>query len=657
MSTVITQRVVWLMFMSLILNISLAQINDFVNLPQSALFESVSPGGWAKFNPLDHAPEQVFEQQSEAFGIAWPYSMELATTIQDQRGQDHFRFKQYWQDIPIYGPYYVIHTNKDGGHTGNGKIVLPETVEADWTLQEEQALALAVEYIGADSYYWEDEAREARIKLKNNNADATYFPQGEFEFLLTEDWNQMRLCYTFHIYTEEFGKSGKYYVDAISGEIVKILRADHNCVTGDFVSNWYGPRNVFTYDNGDEFELEDDCFDSDYGVYDEFNDGDIFTDPDNDWEAFDERSAATSLWGIKRAFHAYRGTFGWDGHDGDYGNLDIYQGYDFGEDGQNNASYSYDPIGDDEIKVGIGDALTGVMDDWNPLDIMGHEFTHGVDEYTAELEYEGESGALDESFADIFGEWIEFYEFGTMDWFVGGDRVDSGCPQPIRYFPDPNADDVPVGNNCQRDFDQPNTYLGANWYQIPGCDPDGDTDNCGVHTNSGVQNQMFFLLVIGDSGWNNGQTCHANPGNGYPWEVDGIGINDAIAIAWYVHAFLLGPTSDYQDARDAWVAAASTLFGECSFEAVQTGKAWYAVGFDPPPVSSLVLCNSYGLSDITITHESTISTDHLCDVDIVDGGGEVIFSAGVAVNLNPGFHAFNGSSFRANLNDCDFAAY
>jgi Zn-dependent metalloprotease len=52
-------------------------------------------------------------------------------------------------------------------------------------------------------------------------------------------------------------------------------------------------------------------------------------------------------------------------------------------------------------------------DDYNSIDILGHEFTHGVDQYTAELEYQFESGALDESFADIFGEWVQQQALGS----------------------------------------------------------------------------------------------------------------------------------------------------------------------------------------------------------------------------------------------------
>ncbi len=61
-----------------------------------------------------------------------------------------------------------------------------------------------------------------------------------------------------------------------------------------------------------------------------------------------------------------------------------------------------------ELQLGRGGG-SSASDDLVSLDVVGHEFTHGVDQFSANLEYSYESGALDESFADIHGTMFEFY--------------------------------------------------------------------------------------------------------------------------------------------------------------------------------------------------------------------------------------------------------
>lgn len=151
-------------------------------------------------------------------------------------------------------------------------------------------------------------------------------------------------------------------------------------------------------------------------------------------------------------------------------------------------------------------------------DTIGHEFTHGVVDATCDLTYSGESGAIDEAFADMFGEWI--------DQSNGKSRDASGT-EPNRYDPpvdinnyDPDTinDDInsssesgpnwelfeddqsilPDPNRSMKapdNYDQPDTYPGdptlavGNWQSIN--DPN---DNGGVHTNNGVGNKLAYLL-------------------------------------------------------------------------------------------------------------------------------------------------------------------
>jgi hypothetical protein len=195
------------------------------------------------------------------------------------------------------------------------------------------------------------------------------------------------------------------------------------------------------------------------------------------------------------------------------------------------------------LKVGAG---SGFADGYATVDIIGHEFAHAVTGATSGLIYSYESGALNESFSDIFGEATENYVFGSNDWLLGADRS-SG---PIRSMANPNS------------FNNPDTYLGTFWYS-------GTADAGGVHTNSGVQNFWFYLLVNGGSGTNDISNAYS---------VSGIGLSTASAIA-HLNQKTLPDNATYSQARDGAIAAAITISGSaCSNEVKQTTNAWYAVG-------------------------------------------------------------------------------
>lgn len=174
------------------------------------------------------------------------------------------------------------------------------------------------------------------------------------------------------------------------------------------------------------------------------------------------------------------------------------------------------------------------------LDVAAHEYGHAITQYTSDLVYSYESGALNESYSDILGALVEFwaqpdgrtaYPSGTdgrADWMMGEDCWLDG--EALRDLRNPNR------------FGQPSYYLGNLWYT-------GGGDNGGVHYNSGVQNFAFYLLSEGGAGSN----------DGHAYDIDGLGIEAAGEIAMYANMFLLTSTSQYADAREAWVLAASTL--------------------------------------------------------------------------------------------------
>ena len=137
------------------------------------------------------------------------------------------------------------------------------------------------------------------------------------------------------------------------------------------------------------------------------------------------------------------------------------------------------------MTYGDGSETPGIMGAFTALDIVGHEATHGVIEAAGGLEYMGESGALNESIADIFGTCLEkYYDIKSgkklFDWDMGEDIGRS-----LRSMSNPKS--------CN----QPDTYKGTYWLDtmLP-------MDNGGVHINSGVSNYLFYLMCVGGNGVN-----------------------------------------------------------------------------------------------------------------------------------------------------------
>ncbi|MFC1453942.1 M4 family metallopeptidase [Verrucomicrobiota bacterium] len=194
------------------------------------------------------------------------------------------------------------------------------------------------------------------------------------------------------------------------------------------------------------------------------------------------------------------------------------------------------------------------------LDVCAHEFTHAVTEYSANLVYQNEPGALNESFSDVFGAAVEFYAqpdgrgsypartAGYADWLLGEDCTYTTADVALRDM-----------RNPQR-FSNPSKYHGTDWYY-------GSGDNGGVHYNSGVQNHFFYLLCEGGSGNN----------DGISYNFTGIGITNARAIAYRALTVYCTRDTDYAGARTAWSSAAQDL--DASWVST-VQAAWAAVGVD-----------------------------------------------------------------------------
>lgn len=219
------------------------------------------------------------------------------------------------------------------------------------------------------------------------------------------------------------------------------------------------------------------------------------------------------------------------------------------------------------------------------MDVCGHEIGHGVCSATSDLVYARESGAMNEGFSDIWAAAVENYVLVNIDgtlpydpWGIG-EQIDErdgglapGSPnsRALRWMDDPKA----AGD--------PDTYGGTNW-QEPECgEPTLANDQCGVHTNSGVLNKWFYLLVKGSGqayspGLNKAGLDDEINDVLNPYEVQSLGYDKAEQIA-FQGEIMLTANAKFKDFRDASILVAETTYGAFSNEVVQVTNAWYAVG-------------------------------------------------------------------------------
>jgi Zn-dependent metalloprotease len=187
---------------------------------------------------------------------------------------------------------------------------------------------------------------------------------------------------------------------------------------------------------------------------------------------------------------------------------------------------------------GNGDKLAGA------LDVIGHEMTHAVVEKTSDLVYEGQPGALNESFSDIFGEGTEWKVAGNSDWKIGTNLTTMGVLR-----------DMVAPENHQQPS-RMSAFVRTT------------EDHGGVHINSGIPNRAFYLLVEGLPG-------------------GGIGRSKAHQIFYRTLTTKLSKGSDFQDMRAGAVQSAKELYGVGSTESLKVMAAFDAVEiFDPSIVVS-----------------------------------------------------------------------
>ena len=460
----------------------------------------------------------------------------------DKYGFTHYKFKQFIHGFPVEDGVFYIHAKNGYIISANGEYYpITNLSSTSVSISPARAIEIGKKSITNSKESFNDKVTTRPIKVIVSDKNGAY-----------------SLAYKTDIYSQHPLVRKYIYVDASTGKIIKEKNRIHNAdVVGVGVTKYSGTRaitadsiGVGSYilkDNGRNVYTRDlnEAYFSASAV--------DFTDTDNIWNninAQQDEVASDAHWAAESFYDYFLTTFGINSYDNAGSPLNTYVHY----------GVNYDNVFWDGTSVSCGDGNGTTNNPHTALDVISHEFSHGIIENTSNLLGSYESGSLSESYCDIFGTAIEFYaKPGSANYTFAENVSITGTP--IRSLSNPNT------------YGHPDTYLGTNWAT-------GPADNGGIHTNNGVQNFWFYLLTNGGSGTND---------IGDSYSVTGIGMANAVSIAYRTLTVYLTSNSQYTDARTFSIQAAVDLYGACSAEAVATQDAWYAVGIGTSSSNSPVV--------------------------------------------------------------------
>ena len=498
----------------------------------------------------------------------------------DNLGFTNEKFQLFHQGIKVEFATYSLHSKAGVLKSMNGETYSLENVNTTPTLSNQQAFQNALRHTNAKSYLWQNEVESKSMDYQKPEGELVLLPM--LNEVTEKGQSNLRLAYKFDIYATAPLSRGDLYIDAVSGEVLfynatikhlgefsnggkvlntenPMLKANAIVVAGNAATRYSGTQSIETTLSGSSYILSDATRGNGIQTFNSqrlatYTNVLNFTDANNDWTTAEfnntnkDNGALDAHWGAEKTYDYWNTVHGRNSYNNAGAAIKSYVHYNLVASGQpsNNNAFWNGSV----MTYGDGTG-TGGFDILTALDVCGHEIGHAVCSNTANLTYQGESGAMNEGFSDIWGASIEFNAApNKQTWLIGEDIERRSGHLSLRSMSNPKAEG------------QPDTYKGTNWYT-------GTADSGGVHTNSGVLNFWYYVLSIGKSGTND---------KGSAYNVTGITIDKAAKIAYRMESVYLTANSTYATARTAGIQSATDLYGAGSAEVIATTNAFYAVG-------------------------------------------------------------------------------
>ena len=479
--------------------------------------------------------------------------LEMINMESDELGMTHIQLQQKFKNIPVYGGEIWLHTKGEKIDVLNGRnFPTPKLSSVTPSITEEQAIEFAMTDVSKKSIVQRAGVTGQLLSMQKNTSELViYHKDGNFE--------EERLAYNLTIKPNVLER-WNYFIDANTGEVLK--RFNNTCsLDGPFtatakdlnnISRSFGVQLVgstyYMIDaqrpmyNKNSSKLPDDPIGAIWTI-------DAKNSKSGNMSYAHNTSSNGTTWNTTAVSAHYNAGLCYDYYRTKFGRNSL--------DNKGGSIISVINIADDDGKgmdnaywngefMGYGNGRDAFKPLAGALDVGGHEMTHGVVEATAKLEYQNQSGALNESFADIFGTMID-----RDDWTMGEDIIKAGAfpSGALRSLSNPNQ-----GGKNDPGY-QPKTM--SQYANLPNTE---DGDNGGVHVNSGIPNYAFYLFAT-----------NAN-----------VGKDKAEQVYYRALTKYLTRTSKFVDARLAIVRAAADINGDTSPVVAAARKAFDDVGIADP---------------------------------------------------------------------------
>ncbi len=487
----------------------------------------------------------IFSSIAYLFGLKDANELSPIHIETDKLGHTHVKLQQVYKGVPVCGAQLIVHFYTDGSAMVNGRNqpspVITSTVPA---VDANTANGIAIADVATRDYYRPLTDAEQDM-LHQHQPEVVVYPS-------RNQFGQFNLAWHITVHNT-FMKVWEYFIDAETGEVLNAY--DHTCSVGPFTANATDLKganvviNTFQATNNTYFMIDASrimytgptntlpgagkgsivTLDLQNTSLNSPSSADI-TSPNNSWSNPTAVSAHNNAAISYEYFRTVHGRNSINGLGGDV--ISFINVADENGQSLDNAFWN----GQFMFYGNGGQTFSQPMA--RSLDVGGHEMSHGVIQETAGLEYQDESGAINESFADVFGAMID-----RSNWILGEDVVNPAVfpTGALRSFQDPHNGGTSLNDPGFQPKHVDEQYFGTN-------------DNGGVHINSGIPNHAFYLFATATT--------------------------KEIAEQVYYRALAnyLTKSSNFIDLRIAVVRAATDIHGAGSAQVLAVENAFSTVG-------------------------------------------------------------------------------
>lgn len=503
-------------------------------------------------------------------------SFVVSKSTTDALGQQHVRLSQKYNGINVYSSDFYVHFAGDN-EIMNGKYsVINSSINTLPKISKQQALQIASN----------DLLTVAPItELPDNLKDIYNYSSPTTDTVILEDKRSFaKFSLAYHIIIRPNAIDEWYYfVNAANGNIIKKFNnTKYDGPATASATNLNGvSTTINTYLQKGKYSLIDaseSMFDAAKGegiiqTLDAQNTaGNTYAEITSVNNTWNNPKAVSAHNNAKQAYLYFKNTFNRNSINGTGGNI-----YSFINVTNSDGSQMDNAFWSDKIMC-YGNGNVGFEPLMKAIDVAAHEMAHGVTQNTAGLEYEGESGAINESMSDIFGAMVD-----RSNWYIGEEVTKTSyiASGRLRDMSDPH-NGTSDGNNGWQPKHTSEKYTGTD-------------DHGGVHTNSGICNYAYYLLATA------------------------ITKEKAEQIYYRALTTYLTKSSQFIDLRLAVIKSAKDLYTDGSNEVTQCVKSFDAVGINEEqpnnytqtypvnPGQDYLLLYNTDISDDTTLYRSSVA--------------------------------------------------